>query len=315
MKFCVAAVVLAGISLSYAAGLPVTGPHKLDHTALPQVQSRTSRTVSVDLWYPADRASGPFPLLLFSPGFGNKPSQYLSQLENLASHGYVVAALDHAGDRLESFELRASLWAQDILSAKETLFSSPLREMIDVNKIGAFGHSLGGRAAAAACVLDSTILACLNEDGGNDDVQLQRPYWPIAGWNFTGAFAMLDWFDPGLDDEDLRSMNKSREQYAATRLEPSPAALAAYRTVQRGAYHITILTPGMRHTAFTDDPWSSASSDVEHARYAGYLNQIRAITLRLFELALQRGRSSVCGGTFKDTYTQCFAPATPISPR
>src|SRR5262249_25602819 len=158
-----------------SATLPVTGPHKVDRTALSQVQSGTSRTIDVQVWLPADLSNGPFPLLLFSPGYGSKPTDYQSQLEDLASHGYVVAGLDHAADTLDSFEQRASLWAKDILSAKEELLDSPLSRGIDANRIGAFGHSLGGRAAAAACLLDSRILGCLNEDGGNDDVQLQRP--------------------------------------------------------------------------------------------------------------------------------------------
>jgi dienelactone hydrolase len=265
----------------------------------------------VQVWHPADLTRGPFPLVLFSPGFGNKASQYRSQLEDLASHGYVVAGLDHAVDTLDSFEKRASLWAEDILRAKEDLLQSSLRQAIEVDKIGAFGHSLGGRAAAAACLLDSKILGCLNEDGGNDDVQLQRPYWPIPGRLFTGAFAMVDWFDPGVDDEDLRSMGKTRNEYAASRLEPPPAAVGAYRAAQRGAYRITILKPGMRHTMFTDGPWSTASLDSERARYAAYLNQVRSITLQFFEIALKRSlRSPVCGGAVKDTHTQCFAPAT-----
>ena len=107
---------------------------------------------------PADRAEGPFPLLLFSPGFGGQPSQYLSQLEDLVSHGYVVAGLEHSVDALDSFESRAALWAQDILAAKQEVLSSSMKEIIDGHKIGAFGHSLGGRAAAGACMLDSTFL-------------------------------------------------------------------------------------------------------------------------------------------------------------
>jgi hypothetical protein len=233
----------------------------------------------------------------------------LSQLEDLVSHGYVVAGLEHSVDALDSFGARAALWAQDIVVAKQEVLSSSLREIIDGHRIGAFGHSLGGRAAAGACLLDSTFLACLNQDGGNDDVQLKRPYWPIEGLDFAGAFAMLDWFDPGIDDEDLRAMGKTLEQYAASRLDPSPAALSAYRAARRGAARITMLTPGMRHTAFTDDLWSNASSDTQRARYAGYLSTVRVITLRFFELTLNAStKNSVCGTVVKETYTQCFKP-------
>ena len=148
-----------------------------------------------------------------------------------------------------TFEARALLWAQDLLAAKQEVLRSPLRGIVTGQRIGAFGHSLGGRAAAGACLLDSTILACLNQDGGNDDVQLKRPYWPIDGRAFAGAFEMLDWFDPGIDDEDLRAMGKSLEQYAASRLEPSPVA-------RRGALRITCRLPacGTRHLPTTCGP-------------------------------------------------------------
>jgi len=235
MKLRFSLLVLFTAGLVAAASLPATGPHKVARTVRRNFESRPGRTVAVEVWYPTDRAGGPFPLLLFSPGYGGKPSQYLSQLEDLASHGYEVAGLEHPVDALDSFEARAALWAHDILAAKQEVLSSSMREIMDGHKTGAFGHSLGGRAAAGACLLDSTFLACLNQDGSNDDVQLKRPYWPMEGRDFAGAFAMLDWFDPGIDDEDLRAMGKTREQYAASRLEPSPAALSAYRAVRRGA--------------------------------------------------------------------------------
>jgi hypothetical protein len=316
MNFRFLLLVLYSVGPADAAGLPPTGPGKVEHTVRRNFESRPGRIIALEVWRPAERAGGPFPLLLFSPGFGNKPSQYLSQLEDLASHGYVVAGLEHSADALDSFEPRAALWAQDILAAKQEVLRSPFREIVDGRRIGAFGHSLGGRAAAGACLLDSTILACLNQDGGNDDVQLKRPYWPMDGRDFAGAFAMLDWFDPGIDDEDLRTMGKTREQYAASRLEPSPAALNAYRVARSGALRITILTPGMRHTAFTDDLWSSASSDTRRARYADYLRQVRVITRRFFELALSGNiQNSVCGTAVKDTYTQCFKPTDRLTPR
>jgi predicted dienelactone hydrolase len=297
---------LALANLARGSGLPPSGPLKLGHSVRSTL-SRPDRRLSVDIWFPTDRARAPFPLLMFSPGFGNKPSQYLSQLEDLASHGFVIAAVDHPADRLDSFELRAKLWAEDIIAAKQTVLDSELAKIIDRRKLGAFGHSLGGRAAAAACLLEPAIVACMNQDGGNDDVQLLRPYWPIEGRSFAGTFAMLDWFDPGLDDEDFRAMGKTREQYAASRLEPSASALAAYRAVRRGAYRITILAPGMRHTVFTDGPWSAASTNEQRQRYADRLNQVRSITRGFFDAALKDDRPS-CDLSFAATHIICFTP-------
>src|SRR5438132_5392225 len=155
----------------------------------------------------------PFPMLLFSHGLGGSPYDYSIQLEDLASHGYVVAAVEHIHDSLgvvlpdgsvvafdgqlwakyESpssletvrfYEQRATVWAEDLLLPREIVVlsnerSSVLYGAIDFRRIGAFGHSQGGRSAATACMLDSRIKACLNEDGRLDEPQLQRPYWPL----------------------------------------------------------------------------------------------------------------------------------------
>jgi predicted dienelactone hydrolase len=148
MKLHCLLLFLSTVGLANAASLPATGPHKIEHPLRRNFESRPGRTVAVDIWHPTYRARGPFPLLLFSPGFGNRSSQYLSQLEDLASHGYVVVGLEHSVDALDSFESRAVLWAQDILAAKEEVFRSPIREILDSRRIGAFGYSLGGRASS-----------------------------------------------------------------------------------------------------------------------------------------------------------------------
>ncbi len=304
------AVLVFMTTLVSAASLPVTGPHKVDHSALRWNDSVRSRPISAEVWYPQDRSSAPLPLLLFAPGFGNKPVDYMSQLEDLASHGYVVVGIDPVTDSLDSFEARATLWAEDILLAKEQVLASSFKQMINADLIGAFGHSLGGRAAAAACLLDPAIRACLNQDGGNDDVQLQRPYWPITGRKYSGAFAMVDWFDPGLDDGDLRSMNTTLQKYAAARLVPSTAAVDSYRAAQRGGYRVTILTPGMRHTAFTDSLWANASSDSQRVLFADYLRQVRVITQAFFDFEFERNpQDPFCRNSPADLHTQCFAPA------
>lgn len=44
---------------------------------------------------PFARRAGPSPVLVFSHGFGNLSRTYTAQLEDLASHGYVVAAIAH----------------------------------------------------------------------------------------------------------------------------------------------------------------------------------------------------------------------------
>jgi Platelet-activating factor acetylhydrolase, isoform II len=287
----------------------------------------------------------PFPLLLFSPGLGRSPFDYSIQLEELASHGYVVAAVEHIRDTfavvlpdghvvpfegqlwgryaspsepktIKFYEESAVVWAQDLLFAMENLAKlasmrgSPFFEAIDTGHVGAFGHSHGGRAAATACMLDARIRSCLNEDGRLDETQLQRPYWPVPGHPFKGAFAMLDWFDPGLEQEDYIGMHTTAVDYARDRLKSTGASLDAYLSPGGGSYHVTILRGGMRHTAFTDLPWLTATSPANRARYAEYLEIIRSTVLTFFEYTVRgnEGHGFACDSLNAQALVQCYGP-------
>src|SRR5947209_8533725 len=44
---------------------------------------------------PVASGDGPFPLIIFSPGFYSEPFGYTHQIEELVSRGYVVATIHH----------------------------------------------------------------------------------------------------------------------------------------------------------------------------------------------------------------------------
>jgi predicted dienelactone hydrolase len=295
---------------------------------------------------PLAKSDRPLPLLLFSPGLGWSSYDYSVQLEDLASHGYVVCGVEHvqdtfgvvlSGGRVEPFddalwsqhpassgnpenlqfyEARAALWAQDMLFALDELSSmakeknSKFYGAIDSNVVGAFGHSHGGRSAAATCLLDARIKSCLNEDGSLDGDELPRPYWPMAGRTFAGAFAMLDWFDSGVDAEDLSALHTSLAEYASSRLKPGAAALAAYCAPRKGSYRLTMLQPGMLHTAFSDVRWLSSTSDGDRLGYSQYLATIRTIVREFFDETLKHSqRDFQCGSVQGQVLMQCFLPS------
>lgn len=70
------------------------------HATDSSVAGQGPRTITVALWYPASAAAagaapapgGPFPLLVFSQGFLEKPTAYAVLLQTWASAGFVVAA-------------------------------------------------------------------------------------------------------------------------------------------------------------------------------------------------------------------------------
>ncbi len=142
-----------------------------------------------------------FPLLLFSHGWGNPTFLYTAELEDIVSHGYVVAAIDHPYDTTytcfpngdvtffaqERFNKevakqphglsayskeRVEVMAQDnqyaltqLLKYADTRsFNAPFYNRINTEMIGAFGHSIGGLTAARTCQIDSRVKACMDQD-------------------------------------------------------------------------------------------------------------------------------------------------------
>ena len=132
---------------------------------------------------PLKRAGG-WPVVLFSPGFGVERELYTGLVEDLASHGYVVVAIDHPHDAgIVQFPdghvvIPASqMDIQDALTVRvaDTRFvltelarlarSGAFAGRLDLGRIGMFGHSLGGAAAAATMLIDQRLRAGADLDG------------------------------------------------------------------------------------------------------------------------------------------------------
>lgn len=139
----------------------------------------------------AEPAAGRFPVVLFSPGLGAVRTQSTAWAEELASRGYVVAALDHPYDSaavqladgrvitsrlaatgddaednrraLRAIEIRAA----DLSFVRQRLAdpAGPLAGRLDPNRVAVAGHSLGGAAALLAARLDPEFGAVIDLDG------------------------------------------------------------------------------------------------------------------------------------------------------
>lgn len=155
---------------------------------------------SVRLFYPAVAAEdGAWPLLIYMPGFQGVSSDNDPLLRELASYGYVVAAIDDvARDRpaapesaaraairrgdidystLESYRAsrrllsdRAAMSADKLITVLDGLIAAAAADQlpvaVDLGRIGAIGFSFGGTAATEALVRDPRIRAAINMDGG-----------------------------------------------------------------------------------------------------------------------------------------------------
>jgi alpha-beta hydrolase superfamily lysophospholipase len=115
-----------------------------------------------DAWVevPASQ-DGPFPVVLYSHGFGGYYRFSALHNAHVASHGYVVVAVDHpergllasfgGGDSFDGVsdvdQLFEALSAVEELSGSE---GSVLGGVADTERVAAEGHSAGGRASGAA---------------------------------------------------------------------------------------------------------------------------------------------------------------------
>ncbi|AGK75205.1 platelet-activating factor acetylhydrolase plasma/intracellular isoform II [Streptomyces microflavus DSM 40593] len=206
---------------------------------------------------PAAREGGRLPVVLFSPGLGGVRTQNTAWAEELASHGYVVAAVDHpydsaavvladgrtlrtrvsaTGDREED-AARAEGWtrtrAADLRAVLNRLTRMDREEAdgtlagrLDTGRVAVAGHSIGGAAALQAARQDRRFDAVIDLDG--------FPHGPTGGHLGQPVLALTQEIGPGTDPDYLPRLTRVLELGAATN------------------YRLTV--PGTAHLTFTDAP-------------------------------------------------------------
>ncbi|MEY9929457.1 putative dienelactone hydrolase [Catenulispora sp. GP43] len=166
----------------------------------------------------ADLRGGPRPVLLFSPGSGGDRDACTTLTEELVSHGYVVVTIDHTHDSsevefpdghveprtipadetpqiaTEAVSVRAADtgFVLDQLRAiaagrnpdvEHRPLPHGLAEVLDLSRIGMFGHSMGGATTAWAMLDDRRIRAGINLDGSL--------YGPVLGAGLDRPFLFM----------------------------------------------------------------------------------------------------------------------------
>src|ERR1700735_3850627 len=168
----------------------------------PDVLSKVRTNAAVDAT-PAGH-QGSHPLVVLSPGFTSPRSTLTALAEDLASHGYVVAGVDHTYEsfatafpdgrvttclareesRRHSSEKLAAGRAADVRFVIDELTGThqawPAALLIDPSRMAMAGHSAGGAATIAAMLADSRIRAGIDMDGATSatipDHGLSRPF-------------------------------------------------------------------------------------------------------------------------------------------
>ena len=162
---------------------------------IPKYLMQNISNIKTNSWSGIDPVDKKFPVLIFSHGHGGLKIQNTTQMEEMASHGYVIFACDHAydagvsifpGERVifnktnipegyseeEKWRLRRvqlDYRAADIQfmldeMVRGNFLSEALKNSLDLENIGLFGHSFGGGTSIVVASTDDRIDACFGLD-------------------------------------------------------------------------------------------------------------------------------------------------------
>jgi dienelactone hydrolase len=231
---------------------------------------------------PAAARGARFPVVVFSHGGGIQVLYYSALHEELASHGYVVAAIERPRDaevvllsdgraieqqgwgddtkrtpaeRAAFHRARHEAGARDnsfVLDQLQRVHSgtirSPLKGRLDLKHVAAAGHSLGGKTSVVSCARDPRWSACVNLDGGLDAGE----QYPATGRPVLAIFGGPSPVRLPIETEE--AFLKRRERNATFLESPSHRLLASeYANVPRATLKY-IVSPGMSHFAYYDLP-------------------------------------------------------------
>lgn len=127
-------------------------------------ESRDDRKLQAYIWYPAQIAEGanppfpadntraPYPLIIYSHGYGASTTEAVGDIQHLVSQGFVVAGVDHhdpTSDKWLAFinrPLDILFLLNQITALKD---DDPLAGIVDTNNVGIWGGSMGAYTAVA----------------------------------------------------------------------------------------------------------------------------------------------------------------------
>ncbi|WP_253888707.1 alpha/beta hydrolase family protein [Actinokineospora diospyrosa] len=165
------------------------------------------RAITSNALKDAPALSNRLPLVLFSHGYAGSRATTTALAEDLASHGYLVAAVDHTYEaaavrfpdgRVIYHSVPPEQSPEDVTAAirvRAADLTSVLTELLrrrlaDPHRIAAIGHSAGGATAFEAARTDPRIRAAANLDGG-----LPSPVTPVPvpSLLLTGEWQFDSW--------------------------------------------------------------------------------------------------------------------------
>lgn len=247
---------------------------------------------------PLSSSDARYPVVVFSPGGGLKSLTYHALLEDLASHGWIVAAIDppynaramrmpdgrvlgnlqpkergwpeprNAEDDQRYYKERVVHWARDLSFAIDQLTrlnkSSPrFANRLDLERgVGVFGHSRGGQAAVTVGILDARVRGRVNIDGMADDWAVI----PVENVETSVGESAFLWIQRSLPppptDDQLQSARMTRAEFDAEFNRIMEKWRRQMSAIPGGAVRLSMKRQGITHIDFSDEPlWDGSMTE------------------------------------------------------
>ncbi len=253
-------------------------------------------------------SSHSYPLIILNHGYKSSRMYHTSHAENLASHGYIVASIDHTYSTFatvfpdgrtttmetDEYLIRdtvyrdkvGKVWTDDVtftidqfeqMNAGTGKYTTLFKGKLDLNRIGIFGHSYGG-AAAYDSSYDARITAGINLDGGLYNYHrmpaLTKPFM------FMFSESTFDHFDKVRQhyvytDEELKDMGATREEIEVESRD-AEIEVEHIRHVAKHDGHV-MYVEGTKHYNFADVQFLTPI--LQQIGLTGNMNPKRAATI------------------------------------
>lgn len=258
---------------------------------------------------PVSDKQSKYPIILFSPGFGGPHYLSTNLFEELASHGYIVAALDHTyiSEPVEFPDgriIRGSTQWAEFVQNKEELEKAHNHEIIiwvkdlqfvmdqlalinqqdpknrftnklDLEHIGIMGHSFGGAAAVSLCRIDPRCRAGVDIEGPlfgeNQDIGFNKPFMFLFGKPFS--------VPAGHPNEDYYNKVIKDNQERIAKL---------YENLTNDVYHIVLKNAD--HMSFSDWNLITQAKEPGKITHEEAIRITRALLVNFFDKYL-KGKS------------------------
>lgn len=188
------------------------------------------------VYYPKSLSSSErkYPVIVWANGTGCATSTYDSLLKIFAEAGYIVVA-DDSVMTADGTEQRDSI---DYILDEAKRSGSKFYQKVDTSKIGAVGHSQGGRSAVNAAQKDSRIVCVLSIAGASNAEEaggLSTPIFFMTGTNDMVVASSM-WVEPSYNAVTGKAVYASLKNGVHTTCMTNPTKISGYAVDWFDAY-------------------------------------------------------------------------------